>query len=313
MKDMTKPRKGNYILLDIKRNKYIYIMLLVVVAWYVIFCYVPMYGAIIAFKDYSIGRGIFNSPWVGFKHFASFFSDINFMRVVRNTFLINIYDILWGFPAPIIMALLLNEVRNQYFKKTIQTLSYLPYFISMVVVCGIIVDFTSTNGIINQLLSNFGFEKVNLLSKSEFFRTVYISSGIWQNVGWGSIIYLAALTNISPELYESAVIDGAGRWKQLIHITLPGIASTIIVLLILRMGSIMSVGFEKIILLYNPLTYETADVIASYVYRKGLLNADYSYSTAIGLMNSVINFLFLVVSNWLSRRYTESSLWGSVK
>jgi putative aldouronate transport system permease protein len=306
---MTKPRKGNYILLDIKRNKYIYIMLLVVVAWYVIFCYVPMYGAIIAFKDYSIGKGIFNSPWVGFKHFASFFSDINFMRVVRNTFLINIYDILWGFPAPIIMALLLNEVRNQYFKKTIQTLSYLPYFISMVVVCGIIVDFTSTNGIINQLLSNFGFEKVNLLSKSEFFRTVYISSGIWQNVGWGSIIYLAALTNISPELYESAVIDGAGRWKQLIHITLPGIASTIIVLLILRMGSIMSVGFEKIILLYNPLTYETADVIASYVYRKGLLNADYSYSTAIGLMNSVINFLFLVVSNWLSRRYTESSLW----
>lgn len=309
MKDMTKPRKGNYILLDIKRNKYIYIMLLVVVVWYVIFCYVPMYGAIIAFKDYSIGRGIFNSPWVGFKHFVSFFSDINFMRVVRNTFLINIYDILWGFPAPIIMALLLNEVRNQYFKKTIQTLSYLPYFISMVVVCGIIVDFTSTNGIINQLLSNFGFEKVNLLSKSEFFRTVYISSGIWQNVGWGSIIYLAALTNISPELYESAVIDGAGRWKQLIHITLPGIASTIIVLLILRMGSIMSVGFEKIILLYNPLTYETADVIASYVYRKGLLNADYSYSTAIGLMNSVINFLFLVVSNWLSRRYTESSLW----
>jgi len=309
LKDMTKPRKGNYILLDIKRNKYIYIMLLVVVAWYVIFCYVPMYGAIIAFKDYSIGRGIFNSPWVGFKHFVSFFSDINFMRVVRNTFLINIYDILWGFPAPIIMALLLNEVRNQYFKKTIQTLSYLPYFISMVVVCGIIVDFTSTNGIINQLLSNFGFEKVNLLSKSEFFRTVYISSGIWQNVGWGSIIYLAALTNISPELYESAVIDGAGRWKQLIHITLPGIASTIIVLLILRMGSIMSVGFEKIILLYNPLTYETADVIASYVYRKGLLNADYSYSTAIGLMNSVINFLFLVVSNWLSRRYTESSLW----
>lgn len=183
MKDMTKPRKGNYILLDIKRNKYIYIMLLVVVAWYVIFCYVPMYGAIIAFKDYSIGKGIFNSPWVGFKHFVSFFSDINFMRVVRNTFLINIYDILWGFPAPIIMALLLNEVRNQYFKKTIQTLSYLPYFISMVVVCGIIVDFTSTNGIINQLLSNFGFEKVNLLSKSEFFRTVYISSGIWQNVG----------------------------------------------------------------------------------------------------------------------------------
>lgn len=284
-------------------------MLLAVVVWYCIFCYAPMYGAIIAFKNYSIGRGIFNSPWVGFKHFAAFFNDINFLRVVKNTFLINIYDILWGFPAPIIMALLLNEVRNRYFKRTIQTLTYLPYFISMVVVCGIIIDFTSSNGIINQLLSGLGVEKTNLLSKSEYFRTIYVSSGIWQNVGWGSIIYLAALTNISPELYESAVIDGAGKWKQLIHITLPGIASTIIVLLILRMGSIMSVGFEKIILLYNPLTYETADVIASYVYRKGLLNADYSYSTAIGLFNSVINFLFLVGSNWLSKRHTESSLW----
>ncbi len=284
-------------------------MLLMVVAWYCIFCYAPMYGAIIAFKDYSIGRGIFNSPWVGFKHFISFFHDINFIRIVKNTFLINIYDILWGFPAPIIMALLLNEVRSRYFKKTIQTLTYLPYFVSMVVVCGIIIDFTSSNGIINQLISNLGIEKTNLLSKSEYFRTIYISSGIWQNVGWGSIIYLAALTNISPELYESAVIDGAGKWKQLVHITLPGIASTIIVLLILRMGSIMSVGFEKIILLYNPLTYETADVIASYVYRKGLLNADYSYSTAIGLFNSVINFLFLVGSNWLSKRHTESSLW----
>ena len=284
-------------------------MLLMVVAWYCIFCYAPMYGAIIAFKDYSIGRGIFNSPWVGFKHFISFFHDINFIRIVKNTFLINIYDILWGFPAPIIMALLLNEVRSRYFKKTIQTLTYLPYFVSMVVVCGIIIDFTSSNGIINQLISNLGIEKTNLLSKSEYFRTIYISSGIWQNVGWGSIIYLAALTNISPELYESAVIDGAGKWKQLVHITLPGIASTIIVLLILRMGSIMSVGFEKIILLYNPLTYETADVIASYVYRKGLLNADYSYSTAIGLFNSVINFLFLVGSIWLSKRHTESSLW----
>lgn len=284
-------------------------MLLPVVVWYGIFCYAPMYGAIIAFKDYSIGRGIIESPWVGFKHFISFFRDINFLRVVKNTFLINIYDIIWGFPAPIIMALLLNEVRNQHFKKSVQTLTYLPYFISMVVVCGIIVDFTSTDGIINQLISHLGFEKVNLLSRSEYFRTIYISSGIWQNVGWGSIIYLAALTNINPELYEAAIIDGAGKWKQLIHITLPGIASTIIVLLILRMGSIMSVGFEKIILLYNPLTYETADVISSYVYRRGLLNVDYSYSTAIGLLNSVVNFAFLVASNWLSKRNTESSLW----
>ena len=309
MKDVTRIQKRNIILSDIKRNKYIYIMVLAVVAWYCVFCYAPMYGVIIAFKDYSIGRGIWSSPWIGLRNFVLFFNDINFYRIVKNTLLINIYDIIWGFPAPIIMALLLNEVRKKYFKKAIQTLTYLPYFISMVVVCGIIVNFTSTNGIINQVLASFGFEKTNLLSKSEFFRTIYIGSGIWQNIGWGSIIYMAALTNINPELYESAVIDGAGKWKQLVHITLPGIASTIIVLLILRIGSIMNVGFEKIILLYNPLTYETADVISSYVYRRGLLNADYSYSTAIGLFNSVINFLFLVAANWLSKKFTESSLW----
>ena len=179
----------------------------------------------------------------------------------------------------------------------------------MVVVCGILIDFTSSSGLFNQILSSFGFEKINLLSKKELFRTIFIGSGIWQGVGWGSILYLSALTNINPELYEAAKIDGAGRWNQLCHITLPGMASTIIILLILRMGSIMSVGFEKIILLYNPLTYETADVISSYVYRRGLLNFDYSYSTAIGLMNSVLNFFFLIGSNWISKKYTENSLW----
>lgn len=309
MQIAEKRKKNNIILSDIKKNKYIYLMVLAVVVWYVIFCYLPMYGAVISFKNFAPGRGILKSPWVGFDNFKAFFNDTYFWRIIKNTFLINVYDIIWGFPAPIILALLLNEVRNKYFKQSIQTLTYLPYFVSMVVVCGIIVDFTSSNGLINELLSNFGLEKVNLLSKKELFRTIFISSGIWQGVGWGSIIYLAALTNISPELYEAAMIDGAGKWRQLFHITLPGIASTIIILLILRMGSIMSVGFEKIILLYNPLTYETADVIASYVYRRGLLNADYSYSTAIGLFNSILNFFFLVISNWLSRKYTESSLW----
>lgn len=284
-------------------------MLLVVIVWYVVFCYVPMYGAIIAFKRYSIGEGIWNSPWVGFSNFISFFNDINCLRVIKNTFLISLYDILWGFPAPLILALLLNEVKNKYFKKTVQTLTYLPYFVSMIVVCGIITDFTSSNGLVSQLLSYFGFEKMNLLNQSGLFRSIFISTGIWQNVGWSSIIYLAALTNIDPELYEAAVIDGAGRWKQLLHITLPGIAPTVIILLILRMGSIMNVGYEKIILLYNPLTYDTADVISSYVYRRGLLNADYSYSAAIGLFNSAINLIFLVATNWLSKRSTENSLW----
>lgn len=284
-------------------------MVLAVVVWYILFCYVPMYGAIIAFKEFSPALGIFKSPWVGLENFTTFFNDTNSRRVIVNTFLINVYDIVWGFPAPIILALLLNEVKGRFFKKTVQTLTYLPYFISIVVVCGIIIDFVSTNGLINQLLVHIGFEKTNLLAKKELFRTIFIGSGIWQGVGWGSIIYLAALTNIDQQLYEAATIDGAGRWKQLLHITLPGISSTIVILLILRMGSIMSVGFEKTILLYNPLTYETADVISSYVYRRGLLNADYSYSTAIGLLNSLINFIFLVGSNWLSKKFSDSSLW----
>lgn len=305
----TRSVKSNIILLDLKKNKYIYLMVLVVVAWYVIFCYMPMYGAIIAFKDFSPGLGITKSPWVGLENFISFFNDINAWRVIRNTFIINIFDLLWGFPAPIILALLLNEVRSKHFKSSVQTLTYMPYFVSMVVVCGIIIDFSSSAGLFNQILSNFGFAKINLLAKKELFRTIFIGSGIWQGVGWGSIIYLASLTNINPELYEAARMDGAGRWNQLCHITLPGMSSTIIILLILRMGSMMSVGFEKIILLYNPLTYETADVISSYVYRRGLLNFDYSYSTAIGLMNSVLNFMFLIGANWISKKYTENSLW----
>ncbi|SFJ53843.1 putative aldouronate transport system permease protein [Paenibacillus sp. UNC496MF] len=302
-------RKKNLLKTDFKKNKYIYLMVSIVVAWYIIFAYIPMYGVIIAFKDFNPGRGILNSPWVGLDNFKSFFIDPNFRRVITNTFLINIYDILWGFPAPIILALLMNEVRSKIFKKTVQNLTYLPFFISIVVVCGIIIDFTSTNGLINQLLSHVGFEKTNLLANKDLFRTIFVGSGIWQGIGWGSIIYLAALTNIDQQQYEAATIDGAGRWKQLLHITLPGISSTIIILLILRMGSIMSVGFEKIILLYNPLTYDTADVISSYVYRRGLLNADYSYSTAIGLLNSLINFLFLIGANWLSKKYSENSLW----
>lgn len=294
---------------DFKKNKYVYLMVLPVIIYFIIFSYWPMYGIIIAFKEYSPGKGILGSEWVGLKNFKDFFSSYYVGRLIKNTLLINIYDLFWGFPAPIILALLINEVKNKLFKRTIQTISYLPHFISLVVVCGIIIDFTASDGLITTILSYFGVKPTNLLMKPELFRTIYISSGIWQGVGWGSIIYLAALTGINPSLYEAATIDGAGRWKQTIHITLPGIAPTIIIMLILRLGSMMSVGYEKIILLYNPTTYETADVISSFVYRKGLIESDYSYSTAVGLFNSIINFVLIIIANAISRKVSETSLW----
>lgn len=294
---------------DIIRNKYIYMMAIPVILYYSIFCYGPMYGLIISFNNFNPHSGMLSSPWVGLKWFEEFFSSYYFVRIISNTLLISFYDILWGFPAPIILALLLNEIKNKIFKSTIQTVTYLPYFMSIVVVCGILIDFTGTNGILNDLVAMFGGSRHNFLADAKLFRTIYIGSGIWQGIGWGSIIYLAALSGISPTLYEAAVIDGAGRWKQLIHVTIPGILPTIIILLILRMGSIMGVGFEKIILLYNPMTYATADVISSFVYRKGILESNFSYSTAIGLFNSVINFIILVLANKISAKATETSLW----
>ena len=294
---------------DIIRNKYIYIMAIPVIIYYAIFCYGPMYGLIIAFKDFNPHNGIMGSAWVGLKWFKEFFSSYYFGRIISNTLLISFYDILWGFPAPIILALLLNEIKNKLFKSTIQTVTYLPYFMSLVVVCGILIDFTGSKGIINDVIVMFGGSRHNLLGDASLFRTIYIGSGIWQGIGWGSIIYLAALSGIDTTLYEASVVDGANRWKQLWHITIPGIMPTIIILFILRLGSIMGVGFEKIILLYNPLTYPTADVISSFVYRKGILESSFSYSTAIGLFNSVINFIILVLANKISSKATETSLW----
>lgn len=294
---------------DIIKNRYIYIMAIPVLLYYIIFHYVPMYGVIIGFKSFDPAKGIMGSKWVGLKNFRDFFNSYYSKTVIRNTLLISLYDIIWGFPAPIILALLLNELRNQKFKRTVQTISYMPHFISLVVICGMIKDFTATDGVINDFIELLGGERSNLLGKPELFRTIFIGSGIWQGIGWGSIIYLAALSGIDPTLYEAATIDGAGRWKQTMHATLPGIAPTIVILLILRVGSIMSVGFEKIILLYNPMTYETADVISSFVYRKGLLDFNYSFSTAVGLFNSLINFTLLILTNSISRRISETSLW----
>ncbi|SFL59350.1 putative aldouronate transport system permease protein [Paenibacillus sp. 1_12] len=297
------------LLWDIRKNKYLYMMLTPVLLYYVLFHYLPMYGALIAFKDYSPARGIWGSDWTGFDHFVQFFNGPYFIRTLKNTLLISFYDLLFGFPAPIVLALLLNEIRLSWFKRAVQTITYMPHFISLIVICGMIKDFTSTGGLIATLVAWLGGPKESLLLSSEWFRTIFISSGIWQHVGWGTIIYLAALTTIDTEQYEAAKIDGANRWRQMRYITLPGIVPTIIIMLILDLGRLLNVGFEKIILLYNPSTYETADVISSYVYRAGLQEFNYSFSAAVGLFNSVINFGLVILSNYISRKVNDTSLW----
>nr|WP_235549993.1 ABC transporter permease subunit [Paenibacillus sp. Soil766] len=285
-------------------------MLLPVVVYYVLFYYVPMYGLQIAFKDYSPGIGILHSDWVGLKHFQDFFGSFYFSRILRNTLLISLYELLFAFPASIVLALLLNELRSAVLKRTVQTITYMPHFISIVVISGMMVDFLARDGLINNLLSSlFGVEPISYLQESSWFRSVYISSNVWQNIGWGSIIYLSAMSGIDPSLYEAARVDGANRWKQTIHITLPGIMSTVVILLILQIGHFMSIGADKILLLYNPTTYETADVIGTFVYRKGILESDFSYSAAVGLFNSLINFTLLVLANALSRRTSDNKLW----
>jgi putative aldouronate transport system permease protein len=294
---------------DFQRNKWLILMALPVVAWYILFHYVPMYGVIIAFKEFSPMKGIIGSKWVGLRHFNDFFSSIYAWRVIRNTLVINIYQQIFSFPAPIILALLLNEVRNKYFTKIVQTITYLPHFVSTVVICGMIIDFFAKNGLINDIIVTFGGTRTIFLLKAEWFRTIYVGTGIWQGVGWGSIIYLAALTGIDSELYEAVAIDGAGRWKQFIHITLPGIAPTIVILLIMNIGRMMSEGYEKVILLYNANTYETADLISSFVYRRGLVDANYSFSSAVGLFNSLVNLILILSANYISRRVNETSLW----
>nr|WP_042159520.1 ABC transporter permease subunit [Paenibacillus gorillae] len=290
-------------------NKYLYLMMIPVVAYYIVFHYAPMYGALIAFKEYTPMKGILGSDWVGLKHFYDFFNSYYFVRILKNTLIISFYSLVFEFPAPIILALLINEVRSKSFKRVAQTITYMPYFISLVVICGIITDFTNADGVINRLFMLFGYDGQAMLQKPELFRPIYILSEIWQRIGWESIIYIAALMSIDLEQYEAARMDGASRLKQIFHITLPGIMPTIAIMLILRMGNLLNVGFEKIILLYNPVTYETADVISSFVYRKGLLEFGWSYSSAVGLFNSVINLVLLITANYVSRKVNKSSLW----
>ncbi len=294
---------------EVKRNKMVYLFIMIGFSYYIIFHFLPMFGVIMAFQNFSPGKGFFGSEWVGFQNFKDFFQSVFFVRVLKNTVLLNFYQLLWSFPIPILLALLLNEIRCNAFKRVVQTVSYLPYFISMVVVAGLVIDFTSKEGLINTIIAFFGGTRSSLLMDPKMFRTIYIASGIWQNAGWGSILYIAALTGINPDLYEAADIDGAGRIRKIIHVSLPGIMPTIIIMLILQIGSMMNVSFEKVILLYSPSTYETSDVISSFIYRKGIQEANYSYSTAVGLFNSVINCILLVSTNAISRKLGETSLW----
>jgi len=268
-----------------------------------------MYGALIAFKDFRPALGVWDSPWVGFEHFIRFFNGPFVFRLIRNTFVLNIQMLVFGFPAPIILALLMNEMRNKLFKRSVQTITYMPHFISVIVVVGIIMDFSLSTGAVNDIIVFFGGSRRNLMNDPNLFRPIYVVSEIWQSAGWGTIVYLAALAGIDEQLYEAAMIDGAGRFKRLINITLPGILPTIVILFILRMGSMMSIGFEKILLMYNPATYETADVISTYVYRMGILQTNFSFATAVGLFNSIINFSLIIIANTVSRRVNETSLW----
>ena len=295
---------------NVVRDRYLLLLVLLPVLYFIIFHYVPMYGLQIAFKRYSPGRGIWGSPWVGLKWFEQFFGSYFAGRLIRNVLLLNIYSLLWGFPLPILFALLLNEVKNGIFKRVVQTISYMPHFIPVVVVVGMVFSFLSVNGgIVNVMLEHLGIEPINFMSEPKWFRTIYIASGVWQSFGWGSIIYLAALSGIDTEQYEAARIDGANRIQQIVHITIPGILPTVIILLILQCGRMMSVGYEKIILMYNTATYEVADVISTYVYRNGILGGEFSFSTAVDLFNNVCNCLLLVTINWISRKVSDISLW----
>jgi len=294
---------------DIKRNWLLYIMILPVLLYFILFCYWPMYGVQLAFRNYKVKLGITGSLWVGFDNFSRFFSAYNFKNLLTNTLGISLYSLVVGFPIPIIFALLLNYLKNQRLKKTIQMVSYAPHFISTVVICGMIAVFgNADSGIFNVFRNFIGLESVDFLSKPSWFKTIYVLSGVWQNMGWSAIIYISALAGVDYQMHEAAIIDGANKVQRILHIDLPSIKSTIIMLLILQMGSIMSVGFEKVYLLQNDLNRTASSIISTYVYEVGLINSDFGYSTAVGLFNSVINVILLVSANFVSKKLADESL-----
>lgn len=306
---VSKRRKGK-LQVAIKRHWQLYILITPVLAYFIVFHYLPMYGVQIAFKDFIGSRGIWGSSWVGFKHFDRFFDSYFFWRLLKNTLEISLYELAFGFPLPILLALMINELRSKRFRNLVQTITYAPHFLSTVVLVGIVVLFLSpTTGIVNHIIQAFGGAPVYFMTEPQWFKSIYVFSGIWQQMGWNSIIYLAALTAIDPHLHEAARVDGASRLRRIWHINLPGIRSTIVILLILNVGSVMSVGFEKVFLMQNSLNMEGSDVISTYVYRSGILGSQYSFASAVGLFNSVVNFILLVMVNRIARRMNQTSLW----
>lgn len=294
---------------EIKKHKVAYLMALPGILYYLIFRYGPMFGLVIAFQDYSPVLGIMKSEWVGLRHIIDFCNSVYFKRVVTNTLTISIMDLILGFPAPIILALLLNELKSNTCKKIVQTVTYIPYFVSTVIICGMITKFSMRNGVFNVVLGLFGIPSQNLLQNAGLFKWIYVLSNIWQYVGWNSIIYIAALGGIDPSLYEAAKIDGAGRLRQVFNVTIPGIVPTIVTLLIITMGNLLNVGYEKVLLLYNPTIYDSADIISTYVYRKGLIDVNYSYSSAVGFFNAIVNMVLIVSANYVSKKVTNMGLW----
>ncbi|MCM2997970.1 ABC transporter permease subunit [Paenibacillus cellulositrophicus] len=309
---MKKPNKGRLTetLKHIRRDRELLLLFIPCILFYIIFRYGPLYGLIIAFKDYSVFSGVMGSDWVGLKHFIKFFSNQDFWMLFRNTLLLGFYTLIFGFPFPILLAILLNEVRTKWFKKSVQTLSYLPAFLSVVIISSMIIDFLSpTNGLLNQLLAAFGFEKKYFLVDPGWFRPIYVISEIWSTIGYESIIYLAAIAGINPTLYEAARVDGASRFHMIRHITIPGLMPTMLIMFILKTGSMIRIGYEKVLLLYNPMTYNVADVFSTYVYRKGLLESNYSYAAAVGMFEALVAMTMLLGANAISRKIGGKGLW----
>ncbi|MFE9275355.1 ABC transporter permease [Paenibacillus glucanolyticus] len=303
-------RRGPRLLRQMAKRYDLYLMLLVPVVWYLVFHYGPLYGLQIAFKNFNPAKGILGSSWEGFGHFERFFDSYYFWRLLWNTLSINLFSLLIAFPIPILLALIINEIRNKTFSKWLQNITYIPHFISVVVIVGILNVFLSpTSGPVNLLIEAMGGTPVRFMEEAGWFKTIFIGSNIWQNMGWQSIIYIAALSGVNPQLYEAAKMDGATRLKRIWHISLPGIAPVVIILLILDIGHFMNIGFEKILLMQNNLNLESSDVISTFVYTTGILKGEYSYTAAIGLFNSIINLILLLLVNRIARKTSETSLW----
>lgn len=307
---MKKKNKwGQLLKADFRKNWLIYLMLVPVIVYLLVFCYAPMYGIVIAFKDFKPRLGIMGSDWVGLKYFKEFVGSVFFGRTLKNTLMLSGLNLLFGFCAPIVFAILLNEVRNLRFKKVVQTVTYLPHFITTVIIASLILIFTDSDGFITQIANSIIGHEGSLIGDKHMFRPIYVISDIWQSFGWGSIVYLAAIMGINPELYEAARIDGANKFKQIIHVTLPGMLTIIVIMFIMAVGGLMNVGWEKAFLLQSPVTYDTSDIISTFVYRKGFEDMNYSYSAAVGLFNSVINLILLAGANFMSRKVNGNSLW----